>query len=254
MGAIYHVGLSDSLTSYTAVHDFNRAVVLCLCWHVAQIVICRYTYADPTRRCQRPAAKTIAENGDCKQSVLSFSSYWNESLNDTKPTPIQSIWQNCRLRKKTVSRRSIVPYDSKLTHPKILTFGLLGYFCRQSWPYSGWMVNIKSLWILGTGRKIHSLKAFTEYGKAPWPWQKNVENNNIAKPWCVAWYFQCLGGKYPLHKQIWAATACACRRRESHTQLQPNDFWIGTLSVIPINKVRVCGIIYRLFFCVERSG
>ena len=23
-------------------------------------------------------------------------------------------------------------------------------------------------------------------------------------------------------------------RRESHTQLQPNDFWIGTLSVIPI--------------------
>ena len=44
------------------------------------------------------------------------------------------------------------------------------------------------------------------------------------------------------------------RRGESHTQLQPNDFWIGTLSVIPINKVRVCGIVYRLFFCVEGSG
>lgn len=95
-------------------------------WHVAQILICRYTYADTTRRCKRPAAKTIAENGDCKQSVLSFCSYWNESLNNTKPTPIQSIWQNCRLRKKTVSRRSIVPYDSKLIHPKILSFGLLG--------------------------------------------------------------------------------------------------------------------------------
>ena len=25
-------------------------------------------------------------------------------------------------------------------------------------------------------------------------------------------------------------------RGESHTQLQPNDFWIGTLSVIPIYK------------------